>query len=79
MLKLTGVVHARHPAWCVSCTLRRAIALWCLSVAPSQSVKIAQSEDYTGHYADEKKLYMLLLNLFRSPDMLVRVTKEKTD
>ena len=45
----------------------------------TQSVKIAQSEVYTGHYADEKKLYMLLLNLFRSPDMLVRVTKEKTD
>ncbi len=49
------------------------------SCVESQSVKIAQSESYTGHFADEKKLYMLLLNLFRSPDMLVRVTKEKTD
>ncbi len=49
------------------------------TVTRVQSVKIAQSEKYPGHYADERKLYMLLLNLFRSSDMLVRLTKEKTD
>lgn len=43
------------------------------------SIRIAQSETYEGHYADEQKLFGLLRDIFRSPDMLFRVTKEKSE
>lgn len=45
----------------------------------ADSIQIAQTESYDGHYADEQQLYNLLKDIFRSPDVLMKVTKPKTD
>ena len=42
-----------------------------------QGIFAVRSERYAGHLRDEKELFLLLIRLYRSPDMLVRVTGEE--
>ena len=43
------------------------------------AVVTARFEEYPGHLQDENHLYDLLVNLFRSPELLIRLTREKED
>eukprot|EP00753_Platysulcus_tardus_P003067 PLAT12228.1.p1 GENE.PLAT12228.1~~PLAT12228.1.p1 ORF type:complete len:1010 (-),score=551.83 PLAT12228.1:62-2737(-) len=44
-----------------------------------EGVYIARMEQYEGHFKDEVKLYEFLVRLFRSPEILLRITKDKLD
>ena len=40
-------------------------------------VVTARFEEYPGHLQDETHLYDLRVTLFRSPELLIRLTREK--
>lgn len=44
-----------------------------------ETIKVCETETYAGHYADEQRLFELVVNIFRSPEVLMQVTKEKLD
>lgn len=48
----------------------------CLFVL-EQGIRVATRAKYPGHNKDEMQLYFILIKLFRSPEILIRVTKEK--
>lgn len=51
----------------------------CAVARSLQGIYIVRHERYRGHLRDEKKLFLLLIRLFRSPDMLLRITKDKLE
>lgn len=44
-----------------------------------EGIRIAQADNYPGHLRDEVQLYRILIKLYRSPEILLRLSKEKVE